>query len=333
MQKLADLWENVWPTLAEPARYFYDHNERVFWGYLLSSLVLGIAVHFVLHRRYPDAVPRSVLAYLFPKKIYLHKSAIADYQFFVVDRILYVILFPVLALLISPFADWITATMTDKFGALSRPLQAGSGWMLLAVTLLQIAWIDFMLYYIHYLFHKVPALWEFHKVHHSAEVMTPITAYRMHPLELFTNMNLTALGTAALVGVLGYLTGSTDGTHPELRILGINVVQFAFYVVGFNLRHSHVPLGYGPVISQVFVSPWMHQVHHSRETRHLDKNMGFIFSFWDRMFGTLYVPKNGEQFELGLSDGEHVRFHSLPALYFRPIANLLRRWFKPARVV
>jgi sterol desaturase/sphingolipid hydroxylase (fatty acid hydroxylase superfamily) len=333
MQDLADLWQKIWPTLAEPARYFYDYNERVFWGYLLSSLVLAIVVHFVLHRRYPDVVPRSLFAYLFPKKIYLHKSAIADYQFFVVDRILFVILFPVLALLISPFADWITATMTDRFGALSHPLQAGSGWMLLAVTLLQIAWIDFMLYYIHYLFHKVPALWEFHKVHHSAEVMTPITAYRMHPFELFFNMNVTAIGTALLVGVLGYLTGSTDGTHPELRIYGINAVQFAFYVVGFNLRHSHVPLGYGPVISQVFVSPWMHQVHHSRETRHFDKNMGFIFSFWDRMFGTLYVPKQGEQFELGLSDGEHVRFHSVPALYFRPIANLLRRWIKPARAV
>jgi hypothetical protein len=50
------------------------------------------------------------------------------------------------------------------------------------------------------------------------------------------------------------------------------------------------------------------------------------------MFGTLHVPVPGEQFELGLGDGEHVRFHSLPALYFRPIANLLRRWVKPAKV-
>jgi sterol desaturase/sphingolipid hydroxylase (fatty acid hydroxylase superfamily) len=163
-------------------------------------------------------------------------------------------------------------------------------------------------------------------VHHSAEVMTPITAYRVHPFELFATMNATAIGTALLVGVLAYFTG---GEHPEARILGINVVQFAFYLIGFNLRHSHVPLGYGPVVSQVFVSPWMHQVHHSRETRHFDKNMGFIFSFWDRMFGTLYVPKQGETFELGLSDGEHVRFHSLGALYFRPVANLLRRWVKP----
>ncbi len=326
MEQLTDLWQKIEPALIDPARYFYDHNERVFWGYLLSSLVLGVAVHFVLHRRYPGLVPKSALAYLFPKRIYLHKSAIADYQFFLVDRILYVILFPVLALLISPFADWITATMTDELGAPAHPLEAGGSWMLAAVTLLQIAWIDFMLYYIHYLFHKVPALWEFHKVHHSAEVMTPITAYRVHPFELFATMNATAIGTALLVGVLAYFTG---GEHPEARILGINVVQFAFYLIGFNLRHSHVPLGYGPVVSQVFVSPWMHQVHHSRETRHFDKNMGFIFSFWDRMFGTLYVPKQGETFELGLSDGEHVRFHSLGALYFRPVANLLRRWVKP----
>jgi sterol desaturase/sphingolipid hydroxylase (fatty acid hydroxylase superfamily) len=328
MQQLADLWDKVEPALADPFRYVVDSNERIYWGYLLSALVLSVAVHFVLRRRNPDAVPRSLFAYLFPKKIYLHKSAIADYQFFLVDRILYVILFPVLALLVTPMSDWVSARMGDAFGPMTHPLQAGGGWMLAAVTLLQVAWIDFMLYYIHYLFHKVPALWEFHKVHHSAEVMTPLTAYRVHPFELFATMNTTAIGTALLVGALTYLCG---GVHYEATIAGINVVQLGFYVIGFNLRHSHVPLGYGPVISQVLVSPWMHQVHHSRETRHFDKNMGFIFSFWDRMFGTLYVPKPGEQFELGLSEGEHVRFHSLPALYFRPIANLLRRWVKPAR--
>ena len=328
MEQLADLWQKAWPVLVDPLRYFYDHNERVFWGYLLSSFVLGVGVHAVLRRRDPAAVPKSAFAYLFPRRIYLHKSAIADYKFFVVDRILFVILFPVLALLVTPFANWITASMTDAFGPMQHPFRAGSGWMLAAVTLLQIAWIDFMLYYIHYLFHKVPALWEFHKVHHSAEVMTPLTAYRIHPFELFANMNATAIGTAALVAVLTYLCG---GVHYEMTIYGINAVQLGFYVIRFNLRHSHVPLGYGPVVSQVLVSPWMHQVHHSRETRHFDKNMGFIFSFWDRMFGTLYVPKDGEQFALGLADGEHVRFHSLPALYFRPIANLLRRWVKPAR--
>jgi sterol desaturase/sphingolipid hydroxylase (fatty acid hydroxylase superfamily) len=64
--------------------------------------------------------------------------------------------------------------------------------------------------------------------------------------------------------------------------------------------------------------------------------MGFIFSFWDRLFGTLYVPSRGETFEIGLTDGEHAHFHSVSALYFRPIANLARRVkrsIRPARVV
>lgn len=320
--------QTLWNALRDPFRYPLDINERIFWGYLLSSLFLAVAVYAYLRRHRPETTPSNLLGFLFPKKIYLHKSAIADYQFFLVDRIVYVLLFPVLAVLVAPMADAVTAALTRQFGALSTPWSAGL-WMLLGVTLLQILWIDFMLFYVHYIFHKVPALWEFHKVHHSAEVMTPLTAYRVHPFELFFTMNVTAVGIALLVGLLGYLFGDV---HPEFRIFDINAVQFAFYVVGFNLRHSHVPLGYGKVLSQVFVSPWMHQVHHSRETRHFDKNMGFIFSFWDRMFGTLHVPAPGEQFELGLGDGEHVRFHSLPALYFRPIANLLRRWVKPAKV-
>jgi sterol desaturase/sphingolipid hydroxylase (fatty acid hydroxylase superfamily) len=323
------IWQTLWAALRDPFRYPVDLNERIFWGYLLSSLLLAVAVHAYLRRHRPETTPNSLFAYLFPKKIYLHKSAIADYQFFLVDRAVFVLLFPLLAFLVSPMADAVTAALTRQFGAIAAPWSAASLWMLIGVTLLQILWIDFMVFYVHYIFHKVPALWEFHKVHHSAEVMTPLTAYRVHPFELFFTMNVTGLGTALLAGGLGYLFG---GIHPDMRLFDINVVQFAFYVIGFNLRHSHVPLGYGKWLSQVFVSPWMHQVHHSRETRHFDKNMGFIFSFWDRMFGTLHVPERGEQFELGLGDGEHVRFHSLSALYFRPITNLLRRRAKPAKV-
>ncbi|HVM83926.1 MAG TPA: sterol desaturase family protein [Candidatus Binatia bacterium] len=324
-----DLLNKAWLALIDPFRYVVDHNERIYFGYLASAFLLAIPVYLYLRRSQPESVPDSLLGYLFPKKIYLHKSAIADYKFFLVDRVLYVILFPVVALLVTPLTDGVTDVLIAQFGAPAHPWNAAEGWSLAFVTLAQIAWIDFMLYYVHYLFHRIPALWEFHKVHHSAEVMTPITAYRVHPFELFMTMNITAIGTALLAGVIGYYCG---GGHPELRMYGINVVQFAFYVIGFNLRHSHVPLGYGPVLSQVFVSPWMHQVHHSREARHFDKNMGFIFSFWDTMFGTLYVPQRGETFELGLSDGEHVRFHSLTALYFRPITNILRRWMKPAKV-
>jgi sterol desaturase/sphingolipid hydroxylase (fatty acid hydroxylase superfamily) len=246
--------------------------------------------------------------------------------------VVFALMLPLTLVFVRPISDIAEAGLNSVLGANPAPWDAGSIWVLVAATIAQILLTDFLLYYIHYLFHKVPTLWEFHKVHHSAEVMTPLTAYRVHPFEVVFNMNVTAIFTGALFGLSGYLTG---GGRPEIAILGINVIQFGFYIVGFNLRHSHIPLGYGPVISKVLVSPWMHQVHHSRETRHLDRNMGFIFSFWDAMFGTLYIPKRNEAaYELGLTTGEHVHFHSLGALYFRPFANLARRWikvFKPAK--
>jgi sterol desaturase/sphingolipid hydroxylase (fatty acid hydroxylase superfamily) len=327
---MVGFWDVVWEAIKDPARYPVDVHERIYFGYLASAFVFAVFVYQYLRKQNPDAVPGNVFAYLFPKRIYFHKSAIADYKFFLIDRVVFALMLPVAMLFIDPFTNATEAALTRAFGPVSQPWNGDGMWVLVSATLAQVAVVDFVLFYLHYLFHKVPTLWEFHKVHHSAEVMTPLTAYRMHPFEVVVEMNITAIASGVLYGLFGYMT---DGGRPQMVIFGINVVQFAFYVVGFNLRHSHVPLGYGRIVSQVFVSPWMHQLHHSRETPHLDKNMGFIFSFWDRLFGTLYIPHSGETFELGLTDGEHARFHSVSALYFRPIANLARRLFRPARVV
>jgi sterol desaturase/sphingolipid hydroxylase (fatty acid hydroxylase superfamily) len=318
----------IWNGVIDPLRYPVDATERIFVGYLATSLALAVWVYIDLRRHKAD-VPNSLFAFLFPKQVYLHKSAIADYKFYVVDRILFALVVPLFLVYIGPVADWASAGLERLFGPVAHPLDRDSLWVQALAMTTAVLVQDFLLFYVHYLFHRVPALWEFHKTHHSAEVMTPITAYRVHPFEVVVTMNTTALGSAFQVALFTWLTG---GGSPGMNILGIPIILFVFYVVGFNLRHSHVPLGYGPVVSQVLVSPWMHQVHHSREARHFDKNMGFTFSFWDRLFGTLYVPKRGETFELGLNDGEHVRFHSVTALYFRPLTNLLRRLAKqPAK--
>jgi sterol desaturase/sphingolipid hydroxylase (fatty acid hydroxylase superfamily) len=172
-------------------------------------------------------------------------------------------------------------------------------------------------------------LWEFHKVHHSAEVMTPITAYRMHPVEIILNFNLTNLLGGAMLGTFHYLTA---GGVVTFQLLGVNIVTLLFYVVGFNLRHSHIPMAYPRWLSFIFVSPWMHQVHHSQESRHIDKNMGFIFSFWDWAFRTLYIPTRGETFRIGLDSGEAPKFHNVVALYLRPFRNIAARFSEQAAV-
>lgn len=53
------------------------------------------------------------------------------------------------------------------------------------------------------------------------------------------------------------------------------------------------------------MSPAAHQIHHSTNPKHFDKNFGGAFAFWDWMFGTLHVPHDKrEVHEVGLTDDQ-----------------------------
>src|SRR5207302_2635125 len=93
---------------------------------------------------------------------------------------------------------------------------------------------DFGRFAAHCLLHDVPLLWEFHKIHHSAEVLTPMTTFRAHPLELL----LMAWGPVITTGVV---TVAFDAIMPGAinvyTFFGWHVAFFAFNLVD-NLRHS-----------------------------------------------------------------------------------------------
>jgi sterol desaturase/sphingolipid hydroxylase (fatty acid hydroxylase superfamily) len=54
----------------------------------------------------------------------------------------------------------------------------------------------------------MPFLWEFHKVHHTATVLTPLTIFRVHPVYMCIFLNILALFTGLAAGVGEYLLGS-----------------------------------------------------------------------------------------------------------------------------
>ena len=158
---------------------------------------------------------------------------------------------------------------------------------------------DFGVYWVHRWHHRVPTIWSFHAVHHSAEVLTPVTVYRKHPVYDVVSQLVRSLLIGLLQGlVLALLIGKVEMTV----IAGTNVVYVLFNLAGSNLRHSHLWLRYGAVIEHVLISPAQHQIHHSRAVQHKDTNYGEIFAVWDWMFGTLYVPAGREALEFGLSD-------------------------------
>jgi sterol desaturase/sphingolipid hydroxylase (fatty acid hydroxylase superfamily) len=142
----------------------------------------------------------------------------------------------------------------------------------------------------------------------------------MHPVDDLLSMGLSGLMFGFVVGVFQYLDPANPG--PAV-ILGLHVAIFAYYLAGFNLRHSHAWLDYRGVLGQIFISPAQHQIHHSTDPRHAGKNLGFIFSFWDAANGSLWRPAGRERLRFGLADSESRDYTGLRQLYFLPFARVL----------
>ena len=185
-------------------------------------------------------------------------------------------------------------------------------------TLCSLIIMDAAFYVSHYLQHHVPFLWEFHKVHHSAEVLTPITVYRMHPVDDLLTGSLASIAIGFLTGLFQILYSEGLGLF---TVAGLNIGLFAFYVFGYNLRHSHIWLPYHPVVSHIFISPAQHQMHHSINSLHFNRNLGFVYAFWDWIARTLYVPMQREEIVFGIVDKDSRDYSSIHRLYWRPFVR------------
>ena len=304
--------------LSSPLTNPFTPASRLFWLYLAGALVLAFFVYRA--RRAEGALAGNpaerhrFIGFCFPKAVFAHRSALIDYRYYVVHNLVRVFgLVPVLVG--APFVADATAGLLERLaGPVGDPLPNGPVARLCYTTAILVA-LDFGLFVAHYLSHRVPLLWEFHKVHHSAQVLTPITLYRMHPVDDMLSGASVAVATGAVVGVFSW---GFDGPISEVLVNGTNLGLFVFYLLGYNLRHSHIWLAYPRWLSWALVSPAQHQVHHSSAPVHFNRNMGFVFSFWDRLAGTLYVPARRESLHFGLGDGQDEEFDSVSALYFLP---------------
>jgi sterol desaturase/sphingolipid hydroxylase (fatty acid hydroxylase superfamily) len=300
-------WTLVAPIISE---------QRHAWYVILSTVLAALGFYVATTRGARSA--RGFLAFLLPRSVFLHPSALLDYKYFALNQL--VMLHLRLGTLVAgvvgllALADSISRGLGLLLGP--RSVVEPGFFALLAFTVVNLLAADFGKYVAHYVAHKVPLLWEFHKPHHAAEVLTPLSANRAHPVDIMLDLFFRLLCTGVVGGVYGYLypSGIT-----ELQILGFNAVALIVNVWISHLQHSHIPLGYGPWLSKILVSPFMHQVHHSQEKHHWDRNFGFLCGLWDWMFGTIYVPRHGEQFRLGLPDGKGAgQYRTLREMYLRP---------------
>lgn len=282
-----------------PVENFISTHQRVFILYLLTSLLMAYLVY-----RNTQKKP-SFLRYIFPKKVWWGSSSRIDYVILVVNGFVKAILITPLLFIGVFLQHYINDALVASFGIFPYDV---SLWLVVAVYTIMI-WLvgDFASFFIHFMMHRIPFLWEFHKVHHSATVLTPFTQYRIHPIELVLN-NLKSLMVYGLVtGVFYYLAAGEVGT---LTFIGVNVFTFLFLALGSNLRHSHVKFKFPPLMERIFISPFQHQIHHSDAEQHFNKNLGSHLAIWDLMFGTLVLSKEVKKIRFGLGKEENEDFDS-----------------------
>jgi len=308
-------------SLVDPRSHFY-------WLYLITFALIGL---WGLARYYPRT-GQSWFARLFPREIYRHPSALLDVKLLLMNRLLAPSAFLTRVVLgsglISLVALWTQTTLEHTLGRHAEAFE----WTVLKNTLVVILLTlvrDFATFVTHALSHKVPLLWEFHKVHHSAAVLTPLTIYRKHPVyNLFGNCVDLVL-VAPLQGLVAWLF---IGEAQPLTLFGANLVFSAFHFAGANLRHSHIWVSFGPILGRIFISPAQHQIHHSRALAHWDRNFGEVFAIWDWMFGTLYLPgRTREVIEFGVAGSPPEEHDTLWKLYWVPFVNcasIVKHWFK-----
>lgn len=314
-------WSAFLTTLYRGPSVFVSLESKTGILYLVSGFLCALAVYYVYRRELPNEYQGSAFSYIFPRNIYAHPSAIVDYKFVGFDLLIrFFLYFP----LVAGVGQLVYVILGSFQVDLTFGLFANSHYYvrLAVVTLIGIAALDFSVFFSHYLLHKIPFLWPFHEVHHSAEVLTPVTVHRNHPMDDMVNGIVYGVVGGAFAATYTAVSGNVVS---ELTIFGLNIFTFAYYISVYQLRHSHIWLSYGPKMSHIFVSPAQHQIHHSIDRKHWNKNYGFTFAIWDWMFGSLYVPKEREEIKFGVPEVDPADFSTVPRLYFLPFVKSYRR--------
>ena len=307
-----DLTDQIATLLAD----FANPKKRVFVGYLLLSLLIAFVWLFLAQRN----SFKTALKRLFDRKIFWSGSAQTDYKIFFINRIF--------TLFISPLLLTQLAIATAIYFALHRVDFLSSGMFAdtpkaVAVALFTVALFladDFTKYLLHRWMHRWRFLWAIHKVHHSAETLTPVTVYRIHPLEGVLYACRSAVAQGSVIAPFIFLFGSSVDLY---TIAGANVLVFIFHVTGSNLRHSHINIHYWPWLERILISPAQHQLHHSIAEAHHDKNFGAALAIWDWMFGSLHLSEKSKTLTFGLGPTE-ASATDLGDIYMRPFAEIYR---------
>lgn len=280
--------------------------------YSLAALTGSLAVFMVLavSRRKRPIRPELLARILFPRRLWRTASGRLDLAYFVLG-----ILFSGLLIGWAVFsADQVRGGVSALIGIPERQVLPGWASGGIATIVLFLAY-ELAYWFDHWLMHRIPLLWRFHKVHHQAESLSLLTNSRVHPVETILFFNLQALVLGVTTAMLEQLLGagvspwSLGGTNLFIMLTAIGIT---------HLQHSHLWVRFGPHWGRLLLGPAHHQIHHSADPAHFDRNLGSSLALFDRLFDTFHMPEaKRERLRFGVDDGE-TDPHGVRAALFAP---------------
>ena len=289
-------------------------------GSLIVALIIATLWLTRRHIRSGASIRAAALArLLFPSRWWKARSSRLDLQIAALNLFVFGIVFAGAVLSHQVVSAGTKKLLSSMFGpaAATALMPEAAAAAVLTLALFLAYELAYWLY--HYLSHTIPILWEMHKVHHSAEVLTPLTNSRVHPVEGLLLLNTMAVIMGLTDGLVTY--GLGGAVHP-FTIAGGNLLVVAGTYLIAHLHHTHVWIPFTGFWGRLFISPAHHQIHHSTNPVHFNKNMGSVLAVWDWLFGTLHMPsRERERLTFGIGDGE-VTEHSVTRELFRPIHAL-----------
>ena len=222
-------------------------------------------------------------------------------------------------LAISALALVAAAVLVDPAGIRALEFASDRGVGLLrwaglspiAEFMIDFALLDLTFYYWHLANHKLAFLWRFHNVHHIDPDLDVSTSFRFHFAEVAMSAGFRIIQIAAL---------------------GVSPVTFATYELAFQIgtlfHHSNVRL---PIVLErwlnlVIVTPRMHGIHHSKVFDEVNSNWSSVFSWWDRLHGTLRVDVPQSAIDIGVPGYSLSHDNSVRAVLAMPFQKQRPYW-------
>lgn len=199
--------------------------------------------------------------------------------------------------------------LSVSFDSIDAVPIVGPGLEIIAMIFVPLFIHDCWFYWSHRLEHKIPVLWAFHRIHHSDEPMNTATFARDHFLQNSWRAFFSVF-TLGLIVDLDLAEAGKAALYSNMFLVALSL----FYHSGIRVQL--------PWLDKILVTPQVHRIHHSIETKHYNRNFADVLPIFDVVFGTYHRPGKDEFPPTGLGSA----FPAPRSLWAAQIGPLVDVW-------